>query len=324
VRRNRDRALELTIVAAVVMILGTACGGANPDIGLGAHFRASGAQFVEGELVNDQNADGPRVHSIASNNNHIYPGIQNKSVSGTVDNHGAAVAIGLAGDSGYWIVPVGGEDQMSPPDLSFSTRASFSPTLPAGTPDAPVAYTLIFRAVDTNGVMGPSSTQTLTLAAAPLAGAVVISLTWDNQADLDLHVVAPATAPLSGGPQTVEVWSKRRTTLATHGPADEPLTPENIAAAGILDFDSNSGCVYDGGDEESVVWAEQPPDGEYIVRVDASSLCGAPAARWHVRVFYGGQPVAGNEAYGQMGDLDTIGPHVAGAGLKVLDLTVKN
>jgi hypothetical protein len=309
-RAARGRATGIVVVLSMgaAAILGGGCGGADPDTGLGAYFRVNGGQFVAGALDStvNPNPPGPAVHSISSNTSRLYPGVQNKSVSGTVDEHANAVAIGIAGDSGYWIVPVAGEDQNSPPDLTFSARGSFSPTLPAG----PV--TLVFRAADVHGVMGPPSTETLTLVAAPVDGAFVISLSWDSQADLDLHVVAPAT----GGPGSVEVWSKRRTTLATRGPADPPFTADELAAAGTLDFDSNSGCVFDGRNNENVVWTQPPPSGDYTVRVDAVSMCGAVAARWHMTAVLNGTLQA--EAFGQMGDIDTTRPHVAGAGLTVL------
>lgn len=292
------------VVAVCALAAGLGCEGASPSNGLGAYFRASGAQFVEGAIVLDPNATGPEVHTIGSNNNRLYPGVQNKAVSGTVDNHGAAVVIGLAGDSGHWILPVGGEDTANPPDLTFATRGSFSPTLQAG------AYQLVYRAVDQNGVMGPSSIQPLTLAATPVEGMFVISLEWDGPADLDLHVVAPAT----GGTGTVEIWSKKRNSLAAR--VQGVFTPEEIAAAGILDFDSNTGCVYDGRDNENVIWTQYPPAGHYIVRVDASSLCGAPTVRWRATASLQGTLL---ESFGQLGDVATTIPHVAGAGLTVLD-----
>jgi hypothetical protein len=297
----------------IAVVTATGCGGANPSIGLEAYFRAAGAQFVEGALPSDANAVGPSVKTIASNNNRLYAGVQNKAVSGTVDSHGSAVAIGLSGDTGHWIVPVGGEDAANPPDLTFSTRGSFSPALPAGT------YELVYRAVDRNGAMGPSNTQTLTLAATPADGTFVISLEWDGPADLDLHVVAPSTGGTNPA-DTVEVWSKKRDSLASRSLVEGPFTPEELAAAGRLDFDSNSGCVYDGRNDENVIWTQAPPPGHYIVRVDASSLCGAGTTRWRATAFYQGDLQA--EVFGQLGDAATATPHVAGAGLTVLELNV--
>lgn len=302
---------ETRAVAVAFLFLGHAlsgCGGADPSLGLDANFRAAGAQFVEGALAIEEGtagAPGPEVHSVNSNNNRLYPGVQNKSISGSVDQHGAAVAIGLEGDRGHWIVPVLGEDQMSPPDLTFSARGSFSPALPAGT------HQLVFRAVGVDGVMGPSKTQALVLAPAGSDAAFLIGLEWDGPADLDLHVVAPAT----GGSGTTEIWSKKRNSLANRSVAEGPFTAAELAAAGVLDFDSNSGCVNDGRDSENVLWTEAPPAGHYIARVDAASLCGAAIVRWRLTVFFRG--VLQAEIFGQLGEAATATPHVAGAGLTV-------
>ena len=291
----------------VVAVVASGCSGADPAIGVEAYFRATGAQFVAGSLAIDAAASGPEVHTVNSNNNRLYPGVQNKAVSGTTDEHASAVAIGLDGDRGYWILPVSGEDQMSPPDLAFSTRGSFSPALPVGPHD------LVFRGIALDGTMGPARTQALTLAATAIDGAFVISLEWDGPADLDLHVVAPATGGTAT--DTAEIWSKKRNSLAPRAVALGPFTPAEIAAAGVLDFDSNSGCLYDGRDNENVIWTQPQPPGRYIARVDASSLCGAVTARWRLTVFYQGTQVA--EIFGQVGDAATATPHVAGAGLTV-------
>lgn len=292
-------------VGPALLLSAVGCGGANPSLGLEANLRVAGAQFVSGALTLDEGAAGPAVHTIDSANNRLYPGVQNKTISGTVDQHGAAVVMGLAEDVGHWIVPVSGEDQMSPPDLTFSARGSFSPTLSPGPHD------LIFRAVGLDGAVGPSKIETLTLVPTPVDGSLVISLEWDGPADLDLHVVAPAT----GGPGNVEVWSKKRNSLAARSVADGPYTSAEIAAAGTLDFDSNSGCVFDGRDNENVSWTQQPPSGHYLARVDASSLCGAAAARWWLTVSYQGAVQA--RAFGQLGDVATWNSHAAGAGLTV-------
>ena len=299
------QALALGVPLLLAWVSG--CAGADPSIGLEADFRASGGQYVTGDLAlaRPGEATGPEVHTINSNNSRLYPGVQNKAISGTVDEHGATVAIGLAGDKGYWIVPVAGEDQMSPPDLAFSTRGSFAPTLLAG------SHTLIFRAVAPDGTVGPPKTQTLTLASAPADGAFVISLEWDGPADLDLHVMAPAT----GGPGMTEIWTKKRNSLGTRSVAEGPFPAETIAAAGTLDFDSNSSCVNDGRDNENVIWTQSPPAGHYTARVDAASLCGAAATRWRLTVAVHGSLVA--EVFGELGDSATAPAHVAGAGLTV-------
>jgi hypothetical protein len=61
-----------------------------------------------------------------------------------------------------------------------------------------------------------------------------------------------------------------------------------MSEAGILDFDSNAGCVIDGRCNENVVWSVAAPAGDYVARVDTFSLCGNSAARWTVEALFDG------------------------------------
>jgi hypothetical protein len=148
-----------------------------------------------------------------------------------------------------------------------------------------------------------------------VTGALVISLSWDTEADLDLHVLTPS--PTAGG-KPVELWSRNRTTLLPRSPLDGgPYTDEELATAGILDFDSNSQCAIDGLRVETASWQVPPPPGHYVVRVDTFSMCGQAAARWTMTVTLDGAPI-GIYA-GVSTDSDTRYPHMAGAGLDVLE-----
>jgi uncharacterized protein YfaP (DUF2135 family) len=105
-----------------------------------------------------------------------------------------------------------------------------------------------------------------------------VSLWWDTESDLDLHVVDP-----NGD----EIWSGNINSFDRYA-----TTPTTDAGAwnegGILDFDSNAACVLDGRCNENVVWSVPPPAGTYLARVDTFSLCGNSAARWTVEAFLDG------------------------------------
>jgi hypothetical protein len=140
---------------------------------------------------------------------------------------------------------------------------------------------------------------------------LVITLQWDTEADLDLKVRIPNAAnPMS----PIDVWTKHRVALPTPGPADPPYTDAEVEKVGQLDYDSNANCVIDGLREEDVAFQEPSPSpkaapsGTYEVRVDATSLCGQPTARWHVYAIANGTDLLG-EAYGQALDIDTQGSH---------------
>jgi len=291
---------------AAIAIAG--CTGVAADPGLDAELRVAGAQFFPGAMPAP--ASDARVTSVESPNNNIRAGEINKSLAGRLTRDAVAIAIGLPGDAGYWTSPAGPADSSFPDQLTWSARLAFAP----GLADGPHGVEL--AAVDPAGRFGPRSTQTLTVQPHSVALAdtrLVISLSWDTEADLDLHVGVPAAPPIT-------VWSKHPTSYVPPGPG-EPVDPAAIEAAGILDFDSNSQCVVDGRREENVIWrgpAAAPPHGSYAVRVDTFSLCGAPTAHWTVDVYRDGDPSSIAHAEGTVVDSDTRGDHVAGSGVLAL------
>ncbi len=297
----------LSIAAAATSLAMVACSGANPSSGQTALMRVQGAQFVAGAIDTTTHGATPAVGSIAMQNNDLYPGVSGKSISGSVGPGSTAVLLGLEGDSGYWIVPVKVLDQNTPGNFTFSAVVSFSPETPAG--DAG-NLNLVVRATDKNGNLGPAVLQPMTMDAPRPAGLLVISLDWDTDADLDLHVVVP-----EGDAGTTEIWSRKPSAL----PFGQPnATVDDGMAAGYLDSDSNSQCVIDGRDAENVIFPTTAPAGHYIVRVDTFSLCGQVTAQWRVRVFYQGQSTPVREAFGQSTDTDTRFPHGQGAGVQAL------
>ena len=97
------------------------------------------------------------------------------------------------------------------------------------------------------------------------AGDVQVSLSWDTDSDVDLHVLDP------NGDEVY--WAQRR-----------------VSSGGELDLDSNAGCAIDGIRNENITWPERnAPRGTYTVRVDYWSSCSVPATNYVVRTSYGGQ-----------------------------------
>jgi hypothetical protein len=125
-------------------------------------------------------------------------------------------------------------------------------------------------------------------------GDVQISLVWDAFSDLDLHVVQPTGREI--------YWRDRK----------DPVT------GGTLDLDSNAGCTIDGRNNENVTWqGGQPPRGQYIVRVDNWSSCGAPRSNFVVTV-----NVKGQETQTFFGFFTDIGDKLgAGAGIEITRFT---
>jgi hypothetical protein len=292
---------------AIVLLALAACG-VDADPGLEAQLRVAGAQYYAG--APPVAATDISITAIDSLNNTIRAGQIDKSLSGRVASGGRAVAIYLAGDTGYWIVPAGAADINFPDELTWSAKASFARDLVAGDHDVEIL------AVDASGQLGAPRALTLTARdrALDLAGTqLAVSLTWDTEADLDLHLVLPVD------PQII-VWWGHPTSYVAPAPG-EPVDPNAIAAAGVLETDSNRQCLIDGRREEDIVWRGAPaipPHGSFTVLVDTFSLCAAPTAHWTVEVFAQGSDAPIGHAEGTVIDSDTRGEHIAGSGVRAL------
>jgi hypothetical protein len=277
--------------------------GVRADTGADAYMQVPGAQFVRGPMP-EGSPSGPGVAQISLMNNNIWPGLADDPLGGALNPTATAAAVGLQRDVGYWILVAGPPSVATPDDPSYSATLQFSGGIVLG------SYTLVVRAVDQNGSFGLPKTQVLIAQNSPLnppaTGDLVVTLTWDTESNLDLHVVDPAGLDLYWG-----------------NPSSEPpFSFDQIEGGsyGYIDYDSNADCIIDGLRREDAIWPNPPPSGTYTVRVDAPSLCGQPIANWSVRVVLRGKQVA--EASGVAVDADTMGSHGAGSGVLALQFNV--
>ncbi|MBV8760960.1 MAG: hypothetical protein JO257_26940 [Deltaproteobacteria bacterium] len=292
--------------AAFLFLAACTSVGTTTDPGLASHVRIANSQYIEGAMPR---STGPAmVTGIDSLNNTIFAGQVNKALAGRISNGGEAVAIGFADDPGFWIVPAGPMDVTLPDQLTWSAKASFDDTLEPGPHD------LIVEAIDGNRAFGPPNTLTLTVQSRQLdlsGSKLAVSLSWDTEADLDLHLVLP---------DGTIVWSGNLNSYVPPPPGD-PMDPNAAAAGGILDFDSNAQCLIDGRREENIVWRgpmAAPPAGGYRVLVDTFSLCAATTAHWDVDVFRDGNDQSTAHAEGTVTEADTRGAHEASSGVQAL------
>lgn len=294
----RVAALLLCLPALVV-----ACEKTRADEGRDAMLQVEGAQFYRSAMPLDES--GPKVVS-ATLGGRTQAGLSQLACSGELERSATAVAVGLASDVGYWIVPAGIPLSSAPTTPTFELTFGLATTAPTGPHD------VVFRAVDGAGHFGPPTVRQLEIAP-PLrpSGRLVVSLSWDNQADLDLHVLLPTG---------VEIFKRNPTEYERPPPSAGPVPPNAPIDGGVLDHDSNARCIFDGRRAENVVWTEAPPKGHYVVRVDTFSLCGAPSAHWQLEAMVDGVRISA--ARGTSTDNDLRFDHNRGGGVLALEFDV--
>ncbi len=291
---------------ALVCGLSTAplgCGsGVSVTNGLDAELRVAGAQFFKGTEP-APHPTGPTITSPQTTLSDIQSGQINIKLSGQLSDNAAAVAFHLEGDVGYWTQAAGAGD-ITP--LGFSASLSFNPS--AAPPDGG-AFIVDLNAIDSNGNFGPTTSFPFdTVPGFPSGANLVVSLSWDTESDLDLHVIAP---------DGTEIWSQKRSEYQPPTYPKVSAPPATIEKYyGYLDFDSNIQCLIDGRREENVIWQLQLPDGgpnpplgHYIARVDTWSLCGTPSADYTVTAYLGGHVIG--QVSGESIPFDTRPPHGA-------------
>ena len=184
-----------------------------------------------------------------------------------------AAAIGLQGDVGYWLLVAGRPGVTTPNDPSFSATASFSSGIVLG------SYTLVVRAVDAAGHFGlpdhaDPRRREPRRSNPPATGALVVTLTWDTESNLDLYVVDPKGTEIYWGNQS----------------SQPPFSFDQVdgGSYGYIDYDSNANCVIDGLRREDAIWPRAPPSGQVhgagrrglAVRATDRPLDGARPAPW--------------------------------------------
>lgn len=283
--------------------LWSSCDRTIADRGTDASLQVASAQFFREAMPLE--AAGPKVTTVTVGNR--YPaGAANKTCIGELDSAATAVAIGLAGDIGYWVLPAEPPTSAAPRAPTYTALLSFSSAIRSGTRE------LVVRAVDRAQQFGPPSVRTIEIVdRVKPTGELVVALSWDNSANLDLHVVDP---------RGIEIYKRNISSYEPPPPGSPREPPGTSHDGGVLDFDSHAECVRDGRRAENVVWTDPPPPGKYLVRVDTFSLCGEPVSRWRIEVLLRGVRIA--SAAGVSTEIDTRFEHNQGAGLLAVDFVV--
>ncbi|HET7789310.1 MAG TPA: hypothetical protein VFK78_00775 [Gemmatimonadales bacterium] len=190
-------------------------------------------------------------------------------VTGAAPTAGSGPAATLSGTANF---VTGGASQLTvASDSAFGTIIVaidsqpnyYRLTLPSATDTAVVIITLqthppdtaftLLAGVSASGAVGTYGSYDAEAATVFNVGTgdVQVSLSWDVNSDVDLHLVQPP-------PDSEEIY---------YG---NPVS----ASGGELDLDSNAGCAIDGKRNENITWpSKTPPHGTYIVRVDYWDAC---------------------------------------------------
>ena len=137
------------------------------------------------------------------------------------------------GGRGYYEIPAGNSQRVT-------ARLVFAQDLPSD-------LRLRVAAASDGGAAGPAERHDFDVVEVG-TGELQVTLSWDVDSDVDLHVVEPNGEEIYYGNRTSE-------------------------SGGTLDLDSNPACSIDGLRNENVTWERSAPIGRYTVRVDYWSSC---------------------------------------------------
>lgn len=222
---------------------------------------------------------GPRVSAVG-NSTVINGGTQSVLVSGdapfdTVYVYVAGRSLGILGEAdgnvpGYY------ELRLPSPQTSATVLLAFPQDIPLN------EFDLRFAVASPSGAVGPYTALSTTVTVVG-TGDVQVTLSWDVDSDVDLHVVAP------GGEELF--YGRRRG-----------------ASGGELDLDSNAACRIDGVRNENITWPTgRAPRGSYTVRVDYWSSCDVSRTNYTVRVNNGGAVAIYSGSFTGTGDGGSAG-----------------
>jgi hypothetical protein len=261
---------RILVVLASIFLGVVGCGGGGDDEGVREYVAAvttvdgaARARFVSGAAPSGQ---GPIV--TVTTNASVIPGGTTR-VRLAADRTFTTAIVAIDGVDGYYEL-----------------------TLPAALVQAEVLITLSQQLHAESfawaiGVGGPIVTTPVSVVEVG-TGDVQVSLSWNTDADVDLHVIDPAGEEI--------YWESRES-----------------ASGGELDLDSNAACSSDGPRNENITWAaNHAPSGAYRVLVDYWSNCSAASTAYTVTVNVKGQgPMTFTGTFTGEGDLGGPGAGVS-------------
>jgi len=273
--------VKRSFVAGLGLVTTLGCSGESLTQGLEEPIQVQGAQFMRGELPGSPPADAPiepHPTSLATQGRTVEQGSSGISVVGRASPDAESVAVQLVGGggSGYWVVPVGTPEPAFNDEPAFGFSVAFAREI-AG------MQRLRIAAIDAHGESGTQSDLEICVAprvpdnlnaCVPTIAPpeLVVSLSWDRGADLDLVVVTP-----SG-----KVVSPKDPSTANVDDEGNPVPGESV---GVFDLDANADCSGDGRRLENLVFEARPEPGRYLVYANLFDPCGESSVRFSVALY---------------------------------------
>jgi hypothetical protein len=281
---RRTRVLVFGVAAVA------ACEGQPAASGIGEPIQVVGGQFIAGDLPGEPpppmpdggddagapSSSGPSITAMNFSSIDVFPGQAGKGVSGRTSG-AAAVGVRFADiGTGYWIVPVAEQEPQFPGENNFRFSANFDAD------DPPGFHSLRFVGIDGSGRAGAQAETSLCIAgrvpdnfhscvpATPPPSAVV-SLRWDTNFDVDLHVFSPTGLDIN--PKSHPLGE-----VLEAGAVPDPKAPH-------IDRDSLGSCVPDGLRQEDLVFQDPPPPGAYDIYADPFAPCGQASVRFQLTIY---------------------------------------
>jgi hypothetical protein len=260
--------------------------GEEGTLGFSQPLRVEKAEFREGALpglppVEADAAVLPNVTAVETSNLVVFPGQLEKQISGRLSADSVALGIRFADlGTGWWVLPAGPPDVSVGAEKTYALEVELARDLPIGLHELRVAAIDDQGKSGTQGKLGvcivppiPDNLNACDPSIEPPAA--VLSLTWNDNVDLDLGLVAPNGKVLTS--------KHPSTALAT----DAGIQDSDLAdpATGKLDHDSNAACVIDGLRRENVVFQAQPPNGLYQVYANLFDACGESSVTFDVTLY---------------------------------------
>lgn len=222
-----------------------------------------------------------------SMNNNVIPG---GSSIATVQTDGVAkkLLIGMKDQDGYY--------EVSPTtrgDYSFIMMINQDITLEEGQN----GFTVLVAVEDENGGISPVWETSVSLIVVG-TGTLQVSLSFDNEKDVDLHLIEPEYTyeGVEASFYSRHIYYGNKTALFS---------------GGELDLDSNPGCSIDGINNENITYSEEcfVPAGTYKLYVDLFQNCDSETAtNYVVTVSYGGRLIANKAGVFEKGAPSTYNP----------------